>query len=370
MISVLKVHGAGASELELCRLSKQMCQLRLQDLDEGMTSCDQEASMYHAPDAESDDGNDEEKFDNDQMSLKNKVDALNHFLTECGKEPVMNLRRPLKSASDKTVKRHVQQASEVISSVLTVLAPDDAGELWSRILDAKLVESNLGSTLESNFVKAFVETYKNATHAATKRQVLSMMADMMSLEQLREHIPGLSRYHYTKAKQYKLLHGRGAEAPTHAPHLRNKIDLSKLDHFLDFVTSSHVIQDLPFGKRTLKLTSGEEIDIPNVIRVMMPSRLVQQYQQYCKENAYVPLAYSTLMKVLSQSCLASARKCLQGLDNYLAEGSRGFDELIAIVNQLKQFGLSSGTASCLADSLREGKRYLKSDFKVSHTRAP
>ena len=80
---------------------------------------------------------------------------------------------------------------------------------------------------------------------------------------------------------------------------RFRVAPETLDHF-------HVIQDLPFGTKSFKLSSGEVLDIPNVIRVMAATHVVQQYHQYCKETEFSdPLQKSRLMKVMSEACLTS-----------------------------------------------------------------
>ena len=65
------------------------------------------------------------------------------------------------------------------------------------------------------------------------------------------------------------------------------IDPQKLDHFLAFITSTHIIQDLPFGDKTLKLSSNAEIKVPNVVRSLMPEQIVLQYLGYCKAEMWV-----------------------------------------------------------------------------------
>ncbi|KAK3716900.1 hypothetical protein QZH41_017016, partial [Actinostola sp. cb2023] len=122
--------------------------------------------------------------------------------------------------------------------------------------------------------------------------------------------------------------------------------------------------DLPFGRRTLKLTSGAVIDIPNVIRTVLPSRLIVQYNQYCEESSYQPLSRTTLFRILSESCVASVRKSLQGLDNYAAEGGRGFDDLISILDTLLQYGAGDAMIRHLKDQLRQLKQYIKGDYKT------
>ena len=80
------------------------------------------------------------------------------------------------------------------------------------------------------------------------------------------------------------------------------------------------MQDLPFGQKHLKLRSGELIEVPNVIRLMIPQGMVQQYKQYCMETNFKPFSKSTMLRVLSE-CSTSVRKSLQGLDNFAAEGT-------------------------------------------------
>lgn len=55
---------------------------------------------------------------------------------------------------------------------------------------------------------------------------------------------------------------------------------------------------------------------------------------------------------------------MQGLDNYLADGPRSFDELIDVVDKLLEVGLDRNTAVCLKESLKDGKQYLKGDYKI------
>ena len=57
----------------------------------------------------------------------------------------------------------------------------------------------------------------------------------------------------------------------------------KLDHFLAFITSAHIIPDLPFGEKTLKLSSNAEIKVANVVRSLIPEQSVLQYLGYCKD---------------------------------------------------------------------------------------
>ena len=141
------------------------------------------------------------------------------------------------------------------------------------------------------------------------------------------------------------------------------MESKQLDHFLTYITSPHVIQDLPFGQRYLRLSSGKILETPNVIRTMIPNRLVKQYQAYCEETYFTPFSPATMLRVLS-ACAATVRKSLQGLDYVAADGAKGFEDLCVMVENLKEKGLDRETAKGWEVALKEGKQYLKADFKV------
>ena len=138
----------------------------------------------------------------------------------------------------------------------------------------------------------------------------------------------------------------------------------KLDHFLTFITSTHVMQDLPFGEKTLKLSSNAELRVPNVIRSSIPEHIVQQYQSYCHEVNFDPMSRSTLCRVLNV-CSASARKSLHGLDYFSADGAKAFDDIQAIIEKLGDaHGKGLSWEKELINKLKLAKRYLKGDYKV------
>ena len=85
----------------------------------------------------------------------------------------------------------------------------------------------------------------------------------------------------TQEKKHKEQFGRGASAPVSSGLPRELVD-----HFLDFITSGHVIQDLPLGTRNIKMESKETIKIPNVTQLMIHSAVVEQYITFCTEQEF------------------------------------------------------------------------------------
>ena len=257
---------------------------------------------------------------------------------------------------------------DVVSSVLEVIAPNDAGLLWGALKASPGINDRYNEPkAESSLLSALIERYKQATHSSTRKIILSVIADKLSFHDLQKLIPDLSRRRFTAARRHGIQYGAQALASQIGKKntiLRQRIDPGQVEHFIEIITSQNVIQDLPFGRRTLRLTSGESMEIPNVIRLLIPSRLVDQYLHFCQETGFKPLGKSALLKVISESCGASVRKCMQGLDNYLAEGTKGFDDLRAIVDKLSQTGMTNEKATQLKESLTEAKQYIKGDYKV------
>ena len=147
------------------------------------------------------------------------------------------------------------------------------------------------------------------------------------------------------------------------PQHRGRMDLVKVDHFLSFVDQPYFHQDVAYGTRTLKLDSSERLVMPNVLRIVGRSTMIEQYFKYCSEEGFDPLGRSTLYRIL-QVREASQRKSLQGLDNIAAAGAEGFDNMHKIVDELKDCSASAKWCEEIRQKLKNGKRYLKTEYRM------
>ena len=87
--------------------------------------------------------------------------------------------------------------------------------------------------------------------------------------------------------------------------------------------------------------------------------------QYCSETNLKPFSRSNMLRILTE-CSASVHKSLEGLDYFAAEGARAFDDLASIVEDISSLRADGREwARRIKDSLKAGKLYLKSDFKVN-----
>jgi hypothetical protein len=294
---------------------------------------------------------------------------LNPFLLSCGVSSIAKPWHTWSDSSESTRQRYTKKSAEMVAAVLKTITPDkeSACNLWKELITSSDMPQMLGmqtlSFSEQKYLEALAEAYKSASTWETRRQVLSIMSGVARYNTLGDYVPGLTRYRYSMANLHRLQFGSGPVVASQATHSRIRIDVKQLDHFLDFITSPHLVQDLPFGTKQLKLSTGEVIEVPNVIRTMIPQRIVKQYQQYCKEINFEPFSERTMLRVLSE-CSASVRKSLQGLDYFAAEGAQAFDNLMAVVRQISELGADKTWETLTTESLKAAKMYLKGDYKV------
>lgn len=119
-----------------------------------------------------------------------------------------------------------------------------------------------------NYLEALSEAYKNVSSWDSRRQILSIMAGVATFKEIQGFIPGLKLYRFTTANLHLLQYGRAAPVQVNLV-TRLPIERKQLDHFLASITSPHIVQDLPFGEKNLKLSSGEILAVPSVIRTIL-----------------------------------------------------------------------------------------------------
>ena len=219
---------------------------------------------------------------------------LNDFRLSCKVKPLGNNSWLEWSSASESTRHYLEHTVDAVAVLLKVISTANASHLWDALQKSKLVHkklniNSLSLPSEKKYLKALAEAYMIASSWDTRRQILSIMAGVASYNAACEFIPGLSSYGSTVASLHCLQHGPGAPVPVEqSTHLHATRD--QLDHFLEFITSPHLVQDLPFDGKTLVLSTGESAVVPNVIRTMIPQRIVQQYKRFCEETEFVPFS--------------------------------------------------------------------------------
>ena len=312
----------------------------------------------------------------DQVSIQNeKRDLLNSTIEELSAGKVSPIRSTLNTDWDDVATRqqgyYIKKTKQVLSVVLETLAPGQERELWKATQASAdiFIDSEGEPPLpqkrkkwDDDTLKSLVYSYNQAESSQTQTQILSIFVNDYSKSDLQELIPGLSKYKIDLARKHASEVG-GGKPPPEVTIRRSRLDPVKVDHFIDFISTSLYLQDVAFGTRNLKMDDGRKITIPNAIRTVIPSRIIRQYQNYCSSNNFEPASESTLYRVL-RVCSASQQKSLQGLDYYLTEGGRAFDTLSDMLTSLRDNGCDGEFCREAGHDLKASKLYLKSDFKT------
>ena len=127
----------------------------------------------------------------------------------------------------------------------------------------------------------------------------------------------------------------------------------KMEHFLEFLLSRGLLQDVAYGVNKIKFDSGEQPKVANAILTMKYSHTIAFYKDICQEINYSAMSDTSLWRVLHR-INPSQRKALAGLDDFTAAGMNGFQVLLGIAEKWKY--------QDIAKSLHKGKRYLKSNY--------
>ena len=157
----------------------------------------------------------------------------------------------------------------------------------SGILDAQFNAGKKGRLqIETDHsILALAAAYRQSEARVTKMQILSTIVDIFPQRKVQDLLPEITKYQLFQAKKNLISYGRGQPLPA-IPKYRVSVTLSKIDRLIGFISSPHFVQDVAHSTRTLKLSSGETISMPNVVRNMVAARINKQYVSYCKEITF------------------------------------------------------------------------------------
>ena len=213
---------------------------------------------------------------------------LNDFLSSCEVTPLGNrARQEWSSATGSTKKRYLDHAADAVAVLLKVLLNDDAAQLWKTVQASNLMNERLGrisSTLPSErpYLEALAEAYKIAGSWDTRRQILSIIAGVASYKAACEFIPGLTAYRYSVASLQSPVRS-WSPCPWRAkglpPHRKKPVG-----SFPWFCNQSPPGSRSTLRREILVLSTGDKVAVPNIMRTMIPQRIVQQYKSFCQEK--------------------------------------------------------------------------------------
>ena len=265
-------------------------------------------------------------------------------------------------ASKREKSESIERATEACNLVCSIIAPNDAEDLLQAITHAK--QDSEQTTVSPDLV-ALMTAFAKAPTRNLKTQILSIYAyeySMSTLKKVHQPYGEVTEWQIKRARHHARVNGPGAAVDKTFRH-RVKLDMKKVDHFIDFVSRPYYHQDVAYGVRKLKLENGDTITMPNVVRTVTRSTMITQYLQHCNDESFEPLSRRTLFRILEVR-EASQRKSLQGLDNTAADGSAAFKTLRTIVESLEGVGVNRQQCQQIERNLDKGKQYLKTEYRV------
>lgn len=268
------------------------------------------------------------------------------------------LHTSISKAKPSTLRYYKRKAEESTDALLNLFAPGQSKEL-KLLISPEPEKPKPDPELKDKILKLYGETSDNNL----KIQLLSVVAKTMTKDELLQSIPGLTVYKIDQARLLGDAHSRET-VKEKIKMTRQRMDEEKMQHALSFFFDPSFMQIVSYGTREMKLDSGEKITIPDVVRTLCHSHLVDMYIAYCKETDFQPLGRTSLFHIL-RACAASKRKNLRGLDNITAEGVEGYTELHRLIDKLKDLGLMSlDVHSEISTKLTASRIYMKTDYKL------
>ena len=235
--------------------------------------------------------------------VQHRLHYLNNFLRNSADGRVSPVRSQLctdvLNLSPSSSRYYKRKAMQAVETVLEAIAPEQSTWLFHRMVE-KYSRGRDRDAPDNQLLARLVKLYEEANSWYTRQQILSIFVCDHPKSELLTLIPGLTKWRIHEARKHAFLNEPGQQIEP--PQIkRSRLHPAKVDHFLDFVSSPSFLQDVAYGTKKLRLSDGDTLEIPNVVRTVIASRLVQLYTSYCSEIEFGPLGRSTLFNILKVS---------------------------------------------------------------------
>ena len=246
----------------------------------------------------------------------------------------------------------MQMQKNLEKTFAEAVAPGQSEELMNNVLSND--QSGTCNEITPNDLKVHLKMY-NETDSLGKLVVLSMVDHSKYTKSDIMNLFNCSKYQVDQARKHQAQ--PTFTLPSKEKNVRCRSPQEKIEHFLEFLFSSGLLQDVAYGINNIRFETGEKIKVSNAILTMRYSHTINHYKQICKEASYTPLSDSSLWRILN-GIKPSQRKALAGLDDVTAAAMNGFSTLSKVADAVH----------CKSQQgLEMGKWYLKSAYPASCT---
>lgn len=309
-----------------------------------------------------DSNNEDSDFEIPQCSfIETDRNDTNSFIQTAveGVSPVkFQLKSPIGEVSKSTVRYMKRKYAEVTENFKSTLSKKMAPEQEEEFRDVVSENSSSDSEVDET-IKEIITAFKSAQSQKMKFSILSLVNPKKYSKSEVASLFGCSQAMVKRARALREHCGSGQMATEHKIY-RNRLDINKIDHFLDFLFTTDTLQDVAYGTTTIKYDCGQKHVTAHAVLTALKTHVVCDYLQFCEQIEFDGLSKSSLMRLLN-SFNPSQRRFLSGLDNTTADGLNGF----SILNDLvKKLDIDIFHQECLSEKIDMGKRYLKTMYKV------
>ncbi|CAF4119051.1 unnamed protein product [Rotaria sp. Silwood2] len=300
-----------------------------------------DGNIVHSP-VPSDCDNDENECQPDledlhESAFTNAFNIFKQALEATGFKDRISRTSSFSSLGPRSQRNFRYQTKKNLYHCINLLTDAEADVLWKGYRK----DDDEDSIDEKSFdavMTAINTALTDTDHYSTKRQILGIVAADFPIGVLHDRFPGISDYQIKTARKHAYSSDRGAPVNIQR-ELLERYNVQQVGHFLEFVLSPSITADIPFGKKTLKLTTGKTLEVVNTVRNTINTHIIQQYHSFYYETTngdFKPLGDSSLYAILKE-CTASTRASMVGIDNYAANGSTAFDNLKKMLDELATF---------------------------------
>lgn len=292
------------------------------DNDQEMATISDDADYqndYIPPDTLSDENNDEK-----QLALGKQVKkAVKQLAKTLGISRLFS-QKPFAKLQEETQKKKVRVVKTIHNAIYECVSdPHSSVDLRNAVeLKFDRHQTKAEKYLEG-LMERVVDNYYDAPNAMARRAVLSLISPIVAFSEAKSKIPQLNYREYWRSKFIDNI-SRQIQQEEKLPQ-KLRVSFEAIYNFVQFITAPELIIDLPFGSETLKLKSGEEIEVPKVIRRQAQTELIRLY------NSSIALSGENQLKLSTSTCVrildvlpTKSSISLQCVDYFISDGEKDF----------------------------------------------
>lgn len=243
---------------------------------------------------------------------------------------------------------HKQLQTNLTDTFCRLVAPEQDVQMKKELEESKPPDS---------FILHLKEAFNACNSRKARRAVLMLAPKELSKVKVSE-IFDCSLYEVKKARHIMKMFGMCAEEPK-KEKIYSRLSIEKAQHFINYLFSTNMLQELAYGTTNLKLDSGDKITIGSTILNGIHEHAIKQYKVHCNEIHYESLGRSTLLKMLMKM-KPHTRTKLAGVDSFVVEGIEAFE---VMRNCVKSLGKDDESKE-LMKRINLAESYLKARYKT------